>query len=445
MLKRKIDDFLLKWKNNSNKLPLIVNGARQIGKTTSIREFSKNYESFIEINFLLNPEYRDIFKNGYSVDNIITSLSFLNNNFKFIKKNTLLFFDEIQSFPDCMTYLKSFAEDKNYDVICSGSLLGVNYKSITSIPVGFKEEYQMYSLDFEEFLWALGYSSNHIEILFDNMKKLSPIADAVHKKMQNLYRDYIFIGGMPRVVDIFAQDKLFTKQIIDLQREIYLDYEDDIGKYCVGLDVIRVKRFYNQIKNQLSKDNHKFQITKIGHGSRQRDFEGVEEWLYEAGIINIAYNLNNLAVPFSGRENFDYYRVYFAEHSLFIASLDEEDKNEIIKDNNYEIFNGALYESMISEALIKQGYQLYFYKTQDATIELDFLIRYRKNIIPIEVKRNRGRSKSLNAVILNKNNPIKYGIKLTDGNIGFEDNKFTFPSYLSFLLKRFFEETDYIK
>ena len=443
MLKRKVDVFLKKWKENHNKKPLIISGARQIGKTTSIRELGKTYESFIEIDFVKMPQFKTIFKNGCEVKNIIKEISLLEPKFKFIEKNTLILFDEIQAYPDAATSLKSFSEDGRFDVICSGSLLGVNYKKISSIPVGFKEEYTMYSLDFEEFLWANGYDENQIEDIYDYMKKLMPLPEVYVNKLSQLFRDYIFVGGMPEAVKLFVSSGTFSESF-DVQKRIYKDYEDDITKYVEGLDFAKVKRVYRHISAQLAKDNHKFQITKIGHGARLRDYIGAEEWLKDAGIVNISYNLDELNIPFSSYEMSDYFRIYYAEHSLFIANLDEESKEDLVVNENYEIYNGALYESLVSEALVKSGFKLYFYKNSDSTIELDFLIRIKNEIIPVEVKRNRGRSKSLN-IILDTNENINYGLKLTNGNIGFENNKFTFPYYLTFLIKRFFKETEYIK
>ena len=443
MLKRKVDVFLKKWKENHNKKPLIISGARQIGKTTSIRELGKTYESFIEIDFVKMPQFKTIFKNGCEVKNIIKEISLLEPKFKFIEKNTLILFDEIQAYPDAATSLKSFSEDGRFDVICSGSLLGVNYKKISSIPVGFKEEYTMYSLDFEEFLWANGYDENQIEDIYDYMKKLMPLPEVYVNKLSQLFRDYIFVGGMPEAVKLFVSSGTFSESF-DVQKRIFKDYEDDITKYVEGLDFAKVKRVYRHISAQLAKDNHKFQITKIGHGARLRDYIGAEEWLKDAGIVNISYNLDELNIPFSSYEMSDYFRIYYAEHSLFIANLDEESKEDLVVNENYEIYNGALYESLVSEALVKSGFKLYFYKNSDSTIELDFLIRIKNEIIPVEVKRNRGRSKSLN-IILDTNENINYGLKLTNGNIGFENNKFTFPYYLTFLIKRFFKETEYIK
>lgn len=442
MLKRKVDLFLMKWKENSNKKPLIISGARQIGKTTSIREFGKTYESFVEIDFVKMPQFKTIFKNGYEVKNIIKEISLLEPKFKFIENNTLILFDEIQEYPDAATSLKPFSEDGRFDVICSGSLLGVNYKKISSIPVGFKEEYTMYSLDFEEFLWANGYEDSQIDDIYEYMKSLMPLTETYVNKLKQLYRDYIFVGGMPEAVKLFVTNGTFS-EAFDVQKRIYKDYEDDITKYVEGLDSAKVKRVYRHISAQLAKDNHKFQISKIGHGARTRDYIGTEEWLKDAGITNIAYNLEELELPFSSYEISDYFRIYYADHSLFIANLDEEAKEDLIINENYEIYNGALYESLVSEALIKSGFKLYFYKNSDSTIELDFLVRIKNEIVPIEVKRNRGRSKSLNNILEN-NEKIKYGIKLTNGNIGFENNKFTFPYYLTFLLKKFFKDSDYI-
>lgn len=443
MLKRKVDLFLMEWKQNINRKPLIISGARQIGKTTSIRKLGQTYESFIEIDFVRMPQFKTIFKNGYDVTSVIKEISLLNPKFKFIDNNTLILFDEIQEYPDAATSLKSFSEDGRFDVICSGSLLGVNYKKISSIPVGFKEDYKMYSLDFEEFLWANGYIDDQIEDIYFYMKNLKPLPETYLNKLKQLYRDYIFVGGMPEAVNQFVINGTFSEPF-NIQRRIYRDYEDDITKYVEGLDSAKVKKVYRHISSQLAKDNHKFQISKIGHGARFREYFGTEEWLIDAGIINIAYNLEELELPFSSYEMNDYFRIYYAEHSLFIANLDEEAKEDLIVNENYEIYNGALYESLVSEALIKSGFKLYFYKNTDATIELDFLIRIKNEIIPVEVKRNRGRSKSLNAILASKEN-IKYGIKLTNGNIGYENNKFTFPYYLTFLLKRFFKDTDYVK
>lgn len=321
----------------TDKKPLIISGARQIGKTTSIRELGKTYQSFIEIDFVKMPQFKTIFKYGYDVKNIIKEISLLEPKFKFIANNTLILFDEIQEYPDAATSLKSFSEDGRFDVICSESLLGVNYKKISSVPVGFKEEYTMYSLDFEEFLWANGYEKWQIDDIYDYMKKLIPLPETYINKLRQLYRDYIFVGGMPEVVESFIANATFSESF-NVQKRIYKDYEDDITKYVEGLDFSKVKKVYRHISAQLAKDNHKFQISKIAHGARTREYTGTEEWLKDAGIINIAYDLEKLELPFSSYEMSDYFRIYYADHSLFIASLDEESKDDLIINGNYEIY-----------------------------------------------------------------------------------------------------------
>lgn len=443
MLKRKIDLFLNEWLNNKNRLPLIVKGARQIGKTTSIMEFAnKNYESVVNINFINNKEYKNAFESN-DVNNIISYLSILNPNFKFIPHKTLIFIDEVQEYPNACSSLKFFKLDGRYDVICSGSLLGIHYNRIHSISVGFKEDYTMHSLDFEEFLWAKGYDENQINFIFSFLKDLKPLPEAIFEKLNVLFKQYIYCGGMPRIVDEYVQSNVFN-EVFSLQKQLYIDYEEDITKYVEGLDVSKVKNIYKHITPQLAKDNHKFQITKLGHGARSKEYKGCEEWLRDAGVINIAYNLQSFDLPLKGNEIDNYFRIYYSDTSLLLSSIDEESKKDFIINGNYQIYNGALFENIVAEALTKQGYEdIFFYKNDSATIELDFVIRVKNEIIPIEVKAKKGRAKSLRTLL--DENIVNYGIKLSNNNIGFDGKIFTIPSFLTFLLKRFFNETDYIK
>ena len=443
MLKRKIDLFLNEWLNNKNRLPLIVKGARQIGKTTSIMEFAnKNYESVVNINFINNKEYKNAFESN-DVNNIISYLSILNPNFKFIPHKTLIFIDEVQEYPNACSSLKFFKLDGRYDVICSGSLLGIHYNRIHSISVGFKEDYTMHSLDFEEFLWAKGYDENQISFIFSFLKDLKPLPEAIFEKLNVLFKQYIYCGGMPRIVDEYVQSNVFN-EVFSLQKQLYIDYEEDITKYVEGLDVSKVKNIYKHITPQLAKDNHKFQITKLGHGARSKEYKGCEEWLRDAGVINIAYNLQSFDLPLKGNEIDNYFRIYYSDTSLLLSSIDEESKKDFIINGNYQIYNGALFENIVAEALTKQGYEdIFFYKNDSATIELDFVIRVKNEIIPIEVKAKKGRAKSLRTLL--DENIVNYGIKLSNNNIGFDGKIFTIPSFLTFLLKRFFNETDYIK
>lgn len=232
LLKRKIDKYLLEWKNSSEKKPLIVKGARQIGKTESIRNFAKNnYKSVIEINFVLQKQYKDIFDDGFEVDTIIKNISLRNPNLEFIPGNTLIFFDELQDCINCATSLKSFNQDGRYDVICSGSLMGINYNKIESNSVGNKEDYEMHSMDFEEFLWAKGYKEEQIENLYEHMKNLTSFSDTELSVMFNNFKEYMIIGGMPAIVNSFVKNNNYSGTL-KMQKQILLDYEEDITKYA---------------------------------------------------------------------------------------------------------------------------------------------------------------------------------------------------------------------
>lgn len=440
MLKRKIDEYLINWKKDPDKKPLILGGARQVGKTTAIKKLGSTYKSFIEINFLTMPKYKNIFQDGFSVSDVIKNISLINPDCEFIEKDTLILFDEIQAYPDAITSIKPFAIDSRFDVICTGSLLGINYKNITSIPVGYKSNYIMYPLDFEEFLWAKGYNEKQIDDMYFSLVKKKPLSSLYMDVMKKIYKEYIFVGGMPEVVQSFIDTNLFDRPF-NIQKRIYKDYEDDITKYIVGLDAAKVKNIYRHITPQLAKENHKFQITTLGHGARSRDYKGIEEWLVDSGIINVAYNLKELEAPLELKVKEEQFKIYYMDHSLFISSLDDETRLDIVTNNNYEFYNGALYENLISEDLVKQGYKLYYYKRDNSTLEEDFFLRNKDFLIPVEVKANSNKSKSLSELITNnKYSEIKFGFKLSKNNIGYSNHIYTFPYFCSFLMKRFLKE-----
>ena len=441
MLKRKVDEYLLNWKQDPNRNPLIIYGARQVGKTTSIRNFGKTYKNYIEVNFISNPEYKDAFQT-FDVNKIISRLSFINPEFVFEPHNTLILFDEIQEFMDATTSLKFFKLDGRYDVICTGSELGVNITPISSVAVGFKDEYIMYSLDFEEFLWAKGYTNEMVESLLSNMINHLPLDNAIYNKLFELYNDYIVLGGYPNIITKYLENGSNFSMILSFQKKLYKDYMDDISKYLKGIDIIKAQRIFTSITSQLSKDNHKFQFTKLGHGARFNDYYAVADWLKSAGVALIVNNCK-LQLPLKGNEDFDNFRMYYSDTSLLIASLDEETQKEFRTKNNFYIYNGAIYESIIASELNKQGYDLYFYRSNDATIELDFLIRFKNEIIPIEVKAKNGRTFSLNKTIEN-NKLINKGIKLANANIGISKNIIIFPYFLTFLLKRYLAKIEEI-
>ena len=440
-LKRKIDDYLVEWKNSKNKMPLIVKGARQIGKTDAITNFGQNnYKSFIKINFVLQPEYKDIFDKGFDVDRVIKDITLRNGKIEFIPNETLIFFDEIQEYPSCATSLKAFREDGRFDVICSGSLMGINYEKIESNSVGNKIDYTMYSLDFEEFLWAKGITSEQIDDLFKCMKKIEPLSKTQYDVIMENFQEYMIVGGIPLIVKTFVENKTYNG-ILEMQKQIILDYEEDITKYAGGLDKTKILNAYRKIPVFLGNENKKFQITKITPGARNREYVGVVEWLSNAGIVNICYCLEQVALPLKGNYNPDNYRLYFGYPGLLIASLDEESQYDLRNNKNFNTYKGAIYENVVADMLVKEGYNLYFYKDETGRLEMDFFLRDVESLIPLEVKANDNSTISLNNMINGKKyKDIKYGIKLCNKNIEFNGKFYTFPYCLAFLLKRYLKD-----
>ena len=440
-LKRKIDCFLDQWKADPDRKPLIVKGPRQIGKTESIRTFAqKHYQHVIEVNFVEEPKYKMITVDGYKTDDIIKNISRIDPTKQFEPSKTLLFFDELQEYPEITTSLKFFAQDGRYDVICSGSMLGINYQRIESNSVGYKTDYEMYSLDFEEFLWAKGYSADITEEMLEHMKMQKPFNELELTIYHNLFLDYCILGGMPAVVREYITKETFEGSL-DIQRQLLADYEEDIRKYAQGVDQTRILNVFRQIPVQLAKDNKKFQISKVASGARFKDYRGCIEWLNDAGIINICYCMHMPELPLKGNYDDTKYKIYFADTGLLVAMLDEEAQDDLRAHKNLGVYKGALYENIVGEALVKSGYGLYYYKRENSTLEEDFFVRTASDLIPIEVKAVNGRSKSLRTLIdSGKYEDIRSGIKFTGGNIGYEQNIYTFPYFCAFLLKRYLKE-----
>ena len=348
-LRRKIDQYLIDWKNDKNKMPLIVKGARQIGKTDSIKNFAENnYKYLVEINFALDKQYLDIFDNGFDVDSILKNISFKNPDFKFVPNETLIFFDELQACPNCATSLKSFNQDGRFDVICSGSLMGINYQEIESNSVGNKIDYNMYSMDFEEFLWAKGYKEEQIEDIYKCMLETKPLSTTQYDVMMSNFKEYMVVGGMPAIVNRFVTQKNYSG-ILGMQKQILLDYEEDIIKYAHGLDHGKILSVYRKIPAFLTNENKKFQISKVENGARSREYVGTVEWLDNADIINISYCMEQPELPLGGNYNPDNNRLYFADTGILIGSLDEEAQDDLRKNENFNTYKGAIYENVVGE------------------------------------------------------------------------------------------------
>lgn len=429
---------LVQWKQNPDRLPLIVKGARQIGKTESIRAFAKKYyKQIIEINFVLQKQFKDIFDDGFEVDTILKNISFKKPEWQFVAGETLIFFDELQACINCATSLKSFKLDGRFDVICSGSLMGINYNEIESNSVGYKEDYEMHSMDFEEFLWAKGYSEGHICNLLQHMFTVTPLSNVELEVMFENFREFMVLGGMPAIVNSFVKNKNYSGTL-KLQKQILLDYEEDITKYAGGLDKGKILNIYRKIPVFLGQDNKKFQISKVEHGARNREYVGVVDWLDNAGIINVCHCMEQPELPLKGNYNPDNYKIYYRDTGLLIGALDEEAQEDLRYNKNFNIYKGAIYENVVADMLVKQGYSLFFYKNEKGTLEMDFFVRDTNSLIPVEVKAIDRSTVSLNRLIDNeKYADVKYGIKLGYKNIGFNGKFYTFPYFLTFLLKRF--------
>lgn len=442
-LKRKIDAFLAEWKANPDRKPLIVKGPRQVGKTESIKRFGDiNYRSTITINFVEEPKYKMITADGYKAENIIKNISRMDPSKRFIEGETLIFFDELQEFPEIAAALKFFKIDGRFDVICSGSMPGINYRRIESNSVGYKSDYEMFSLDFEEFLWAKGYDESFVEDMLEHMRNLAPFNEVHMSVCSSLFLDYCILGGMPAVVREYIAKGTFEGSL-EVQRQLIADYKEDIRKYAEGIDQTRIVNVFNHIPAQLAKDNKKFQITKVASDARFRDYRGCVEWLDDAGMVNVCYRLNFPELPLQGNYDNTKYKIYFADSGLLVAMLDEEAQEDLRTNKNLGVYKGALYENVVGEALVKAGYKLYYYKRDDSSLEQDFFVRTADALIPVEAKAKNGTSKSMRTLISSeKYADIHCGIKFTGGNIGYNDDIYTVPHFCAFLLKRYLTGAD---
>ena len=433
---RKIDSFLERWKARQNRKPLIIRGARQIGKTESIRHFAaKHYASVVEINFIDAPLFKTITAEGYKPENIIAAISRIDNSFRFVPGETLIFFDEVQAHPDITTSLKFFCQDGRYDVICSGSLLGLHYRQVSSNSVGYREDYEMHSLDFCEFLVAKGYPSTVADEMLVHLVDSTPFSAAEMAVFPRLFLDFCITGGMPEVVRSHVETGTF-EGVIDIQRQLVSAYRDDVRKYAKGLEQTRIINVLEHIPAQLAKENKKFMLSKIERGARFKDYWGCVEWLRDAGIVNVCHCLNFPELPLKGNYNASRYKLYLADSGLLVAQLDDGAQEDLRVRRNFHTYNGRLFENIVAEAIRKSGGDLYYYRREDSKLEEDFFLCSRSGIVPIEVKATGGRSKSLRTLIDSDHYPdISFGVKVANANVGSENGVHTVPHFCAFLLK----------
>ena len=436
MLKRKIEQRLQEWKRSPNRKPLLIKGCRQCGKTYSVLDFAKkNYKHVVYLNFFENPDYCSVFEGSLEIDNITMLLSaLLGSEAVFEPGKTILVLDEIQECPDARTALKFFHLDGRYDVIGTGSLLGVRGygKEPKSIPVGYETTIDMSPLDFEEFLWANGISEVVIDSLRKNIRGVTSVPEALHKKMRQLLLQYTVVGGMPDVVQTFVDTKRLD-EVLNMQRDIVRSYEDDMIKYANQKDKSHILECFQSIPKQLSKENKKFQYSVVKKGSTASKYAGSLQWIEDAGIISRCYNLSATELPLDGNAQDDVFKVYMRDCGLFISMLEDGTQFDVLQ-GNLARYKGAIFENLIADMFTKMGRKLYYFH-KNSGLEVDFVIRYKGECTLVEVKASSGNTKSTKTILAH---PEKYhvnsAIKLGDYNVGRSGEILTLPLYMAFLL-----------
>lgn len=434
MLKRKAYKNLLEWKEKHSKNCLMIKGARQVGKTYLVREFGKNeYDSFIEINFIKNKELKEIFNAELDAESIYKRMTAQMRGIRLITNKTLIFLDEIQACGRARTALKFLAEDGRFDIITSGSLLGLTYgedadenvEEPESVPTGYEEFLTMYSLDFEEFLWAEGYA-DAIPILKEYFDKKERIPDDVNKKYEELFREYMVVGGMPEVVFDYVQNHDFTR-VTAIQERILENYRFDISKHAKGAEKVKVRKCYDAVPKQLAKEITKFQYATVEKGQTSKKYGGSVQWLKDSNLVHACYNVHEPYLPLMANSIEEQFKLYINDTGLLCAMYGFETKKAILNNTIKGNAKGGIYENIIAESLIKNGYNLYYYKP-DNEHELEFLIEKSGEVVPVEVKAGNTSTVTLNGFIEKFVPSIAY--KFINGNVGLNNVKYSIPHYM---------------
>jgi len=433
-MKRSTYDLLVKWKNNKNRKPLVLQGARQVGKTYLVNEFGNTeYSNYIYLNFEQDINLRDLFSSGYFPDTIIQNISLLIGK-KIVPENTLIFFDEIQIAPEVLTSLKYFQEQApEYHIISAGSLLGISIGKEISFPVGKVNFLTLYPMSFIEYLTAMNE-----ELLANHLKQISvpdPLPEAIHKKLLTLLKTFLFLGGMPEVIQNYVDNRdIETVRI--LQNDILEAYRRDFSKYTERNQVIKISDFWNSIPKQLAHENKKFKYKEIRKGSRSTFYEGTIEWLRKAGLINIAYNVSTPKIPISAYTNFSKFKVYLHDVGLLAAEINIASDLIVSPNKIFSEFNGAFIENFVAQELKYLGHSQLFYWTSKSDAEVDFILESNSAIFPVEVKSGLSRNlKSLRSYS-DKYKPDKV-IRISPRNLIQSEDFINIPLYAMNLLKMF--------
>jgi uncharacterized protein len=432
MLKRKIINELTEWKCSSKNKALLIKGARQVGKTTTVRQFAKaNYKNFIEINFEQTPMAKQAFDGNLDARSILINLSAMGFG-PLEPGKTLIFFDEIQSCPKARTAIKFLVEDGQYDYIESGSLLGINYKDVSSYPVGFEHEVSMYPLDFEEFLWACNVSEDVIAMLNDCYEGLRRVPDFLHRQIMEHYRRYLIVGGMPEVVSTYLANEDFNKTITN-QKDILAGYRNDISKYA-GKDKMLVKSVFDAIPGQLSKQDKRFVLASIEKNASQRKYGAPTQWLADAGMAYYSFNVGAFELPFPSHENLRLYKLFFVDNGLMCAMMLDNIQSKVLTGDVF-VNEGALSENYVAGELVKHGLSLNYYDRKSKH-ELDFVFPEGNKISIIEVKSGSDYKRHLSLDMAQRlfADKINRSIVMSGNNVECEDGIIYLPLYMSMFI-----------
>ena len=442
MFRRKIEKVLLDWKQSENRKPIVIKGCRQCGKTSSVVAFAKeHYPHVIYLDFHEHREYKAFFAGALDVDTITFNISLNLPNSRFVEGKTVLIFDEVQDCPSARSSLKFFKLDGRYDVICTGSLLGVNgYKTAeelkeeqeASIPVGFEEIIEMYPMDFEEWLWANGIQQQHLDYLRNCLDQETPVSQAVHQRMRELLLKYVIVGGMPEVVATYMKTN-DMQQVIKRQHSIIETYKSDMVKYARIEDKPRIRECFDSIPAQLARENKKFVYSIIQPNARAKNYRGSLQWIEDAGIIRRCYNLHITELPLIGNADMNTFKVYMADIGLLVNMLDEGVQWKILQGDLLG-YKGAIFENLIADILGKNGRKLYYFH-KNSGLELDFVLTYKGNCTPLECKATTGNTKSLKTVLKHPEHyHLYHALKVGDYNVGRNGPILTLPFYMAFML-----------
>ena len=434
-MKRKMTSKLNNWKKEYSTMPFMLIGARQVGKTYILDEFCKqNFKNYIYINLERDDKVREIFKNSINPKDIINNLS-IEKNMQIDCDNTVIFLDEIQVSERAITSLKYFNESNiNYNIVCAGSMLGValnRFKS--SFPVGKVYREYLYSFDFEEFLWSVEEDLLSEEII-KSYKNNSELINPIHQKALKLYKDYLFIGGMPSsIIEYKKKNKLIHLYNTTIKRNIIEDYLNDMSKYTTNSEHFKIANVYRSIPRQLGRDNNKFNYKLLNIKGGKRVFESSIEWLVSSCIVNRCTLVESPRIPLVAYEKQGYFKIYSNDVGLLVELSNMKLADFVSNEAN--IYKGMLTENYVAQTLVASKIKLYYWRSSN-NAEIDFIVHINGNVIPIEVKAaNNTKAKSLK-VYIEKYNP-KYAIKVSAKNFGFVNNIKSVPLYAVHLIGKY--------